>query len=71
MAWQVLPSATAKLSDREAEVLTLVVSGQSSREIGETLGISSRTVEVYRERLGLKLKARNTAELVRIAITGE
>ena len=57
-----------KITPREFEVLELVVLGYSSREIGDLLGISYRTVSVHRDRLMVKLEARNTADMVRIAI---
>lgn len=55
------------LSSREREVMALVIDGKDNRTIGETLGISPRTVEVHKSRLMTKLGARNLAELVRIA----
>lgn len=60
--------STARLSAREREVLDLVVQGRHNREIGEQLGISPRTVEVYRARLMEKLQARSVADLIRIAL---
>ncbi|MBC5784633.1 response regulator transcription factor [Ramlibacter sp. USB13] len=60
------PAATA-LSQREREVLALVVDGVDNRGIGERLGISPRTVEVHKSRIMTKLGARNLAELMRIA----
>lgn len=56
------------LSSREIEVLRNVTKGLSSRAIADTLGISSRTVDVHRARMITKLNARSTAEAVRIAI---
>lgn len=58
----------ARLSAREREVLGLVVQGRHNREIGESLGISPRTVEVYRARLMEKLQARSVADLIRVAL---
>jgi two-component system response regulator FixJ len=58
-----------ELSPREREVLARVASGASSKEVGRILGISPRTVEVYRSRLMEKLGAKNTADLIRIALT--
>ena len=57
-----------KITPRELEVLELVVQGKGSKEIGILLGISFRTVSVHRDHLLKKLSARNTADLVRIAI---
>ena len=56
------------LSDREREVLELTARGFTSREIGEVLFISSRTVETYRGRIMEKLGLRRRSELVEYAI---
>ena len=53
---------------REREVLKLVWTGFSNREIADRLGISSRTIEAHRASLMKKLRVANTAQLVRIAI---
>ena len=52
------------LTPREQDIARHVVNGRTCKEIGVTLGISHRTVEVHRARLMKKLGARNTAELV-------
>jgi RNA polymerase sigma factor (sigma-70 family) len=54
------------LSQREREVMELVVGGLGNKEIGERLGISPRTVEVHKSRLMTKLDARNLADLIRL-----
>jgi two-component system, LuxR family, response regulator FixJ len=59
----------SRLTEREREVLELVAAGRTSKEIGEQLGISPRTVEVYRSRLMDKLQVGSLPELVRVAIT--
>lgn len=56
------------LTPRESEVLAQVAGGCSNKEAGRHLGISPRTVEVYRARVMDKLGARNTADLVRIVL---
>lgn len=56
------------LTRREREVLQLIVEGRTNKEIGLQVGISFRTVEVHRRHLLGKTGARNTAELVRMAI---
>jgi DNA-binding NarL/FixJ family response regulator len=56
------------VSERELEVLKLVAEGLSAKEVAARLGISHRTVEVHRNSLIRKLGARNSAELVKIAI---
>jgi len=59
------PLALGKiLSRREQEVLTHVLGGRSSREIGDLLGLSPRTVEFHRSNLMAKLGAANATELV-------
>jgi DNA-binding NarL/FixJ family response regulator len=55
-------------SPRELQVLRLLAVGQSNKEIGLALGISTRTVETYRARIIRKLSLHSTAELVRYAI---
>ncbi len=54
------------LTAREVDVLEQIVGGASNKEAGRVLGISPRTIEVHRARIMEKLKARNTAELVRL-----
>lgn len=56
------------LTDREREVLQLIAEGLTSREIGERLFISHRTVEKHRQNLMAKLEVNNTAEIVRFAL---
>jgi RNA polymerase sigma factor (sigma-70 family) len=58
-----------RLTPREREVLSEIAAGASNKEIGRRLGISPRTVEVHRARIMEKLRARNTADLVRIALS--
>lgn len=58
-----------QLTQREREVLQLLVDGLSNKEIGIQLKISPRTVEVHRARIMEKLRARNTADLIRIVLT--
>jgi len=60
---------TIHLSKREKEVLTLICQEHTTEEIGEKLFISERTVEGHRKNLCEKLKVRNTAGLVKKAIT--
>jgi two-component system response regulator NreC len=56
------------LSTREQEVLALTAEGYSSREIGERLFISPKTVDTYRARIMEKLKLNHRSELVRFAL---
>ena len=52
-------------------VLAEITSGASNKEAGNKLGISPRTIEVHRAHLMEKLNAKNTADLVRIVLSGE
>jgi two-component system response regulator FixJ len=56
------------LSDREREVMDLAAQGNTSREIGEILGISPRTVEIHRASVMEKLGCESLADLVRFSI---
>jgi len=47
------------MTKREREVMQLVCEGLPAQEIGDRLGISSRTVEVHRRSAIMKLGARN------------
>jgi PAS domain S-box-containing protein len=53
------------LTPREREIAALLIAGRTSKLIGKALGISPRTVEVYRARLMRKTGAASAAELVR------
>lgn len=57
-----------KLSAREVEILREVTRGHTSKQIGEDLGISPRTVESHRLRLMEKLDIRTVAGLTKFAI---
>lgn len=61
-------SAGSQLSDREREVLQLIAEGRSTKEIGETLHISVKTVETHRKNIMEKTDARSVAELTKYAI---
>ena len=56
----------ARLSLREREVVGLMAGGQTNKEIGRTLGISPRTVEIHRTNALAKLAARHSSEAVRL-----
>ncbi|MCD9018207.1 response regulator transcription factor [Parachryseolinea silvisoli] len=60
-----------ELSKREMEVLQLVASGKSDREVAEQLFISTKTVNTHKMHILDKLGLKNTAELVRYAIKNE
>lgn len=55
----------AQLSEREREVLGLIVAGLTNKEIGRALDLSPRTVETHRANLFAKLQAASLAQLIR------
>ncbi len=55
----------ARLSEREREVLALIVGGLTNKEIGRALGLSPRTVETHRANLFDKLEAATLARVIR------
>jgi len=57
-----------RLTPRENDVMECMTLGQSNKMIAVTLGISPRTVEVYRARVMEKMKVGSLAELVRLTI---
>ena len=61
---------TAELTAREREVAAHLMRGLTSKEIGRALGISHRTVVIYRARLMRKFKASTTADLVHRLMAG-
>ena len=63
----VLKAKLAQLSQREREVMDLVVTGLINKEIGARLGLSEVTVKIHRSRMMQKMEATSLAELVRMA----
>jgi len=61
----------AALTPREREVLQGIAEGRTNKEIAQALGLSSRTVESYRESLMRKLGIYTVAELTRLALEAE
>lgn len=59
------------LSTRERQVLNCLVAGQANKVIAYDLGISPRTVEVYRANVMTKMQARSLSELVRMSILAQ
>ena len=55
----------ARLSEREREVLALIVAGLTNKEIGRALSLSPRTVENHRAHVFAKLEAESLAQVVR------
>lgn len=58
-----------RLTQREMDVLKLLVTGDPNKIVAHKLGISPRTVEIHRGRLMEKLDAGSLADLVRLTIT--
>lgn len=58
-----------RLTERENQVLELILQGKHSREVAETLEISPRTVEVYKSRMMEKLQVSRTNDLLRLVIS--
>lgn len=59
----------AALSNRERQVLEGLVAGRANKVIAFDLGISPRTVEIYRANLMTKMMANSLSDLVRMAMT--
>ena len=58
----------AELSEREKEVLALMVAGLQSKAIAEKLGIGEKTIKVHRGRIHQKMGVKSLAELVRMTL---
>jgi FixJ family two-component response regulator len=61
----------ALLTQREREVLDLVVAGRTNREVGEALDISVKTVEAHRAKVMEKLGVDSVAELVQAVVAAQ
>jgi two-component system response regulator NreC len=59
------------LSAREKEIFVLFAEGKSTREIGETLFISVKTVGTHKQHILKKLGVKNTADIVKYALKKE
>jgi two-component system, NarL family, invasion response regulator UvrY len=57
-----------QLSDREFEVLRMIVEGKSISEIGDILSLNVNTISTYRSRIMEKMNIRNNADLVKYAM---
>ena len=58
----------ASLSERERQVLDGLMAGHANKTIAHDLGISPRTVEVYRANLMTKMQAKSLSELIRMRL---
>jgi len=63
-----IESRLSGLSSREREVLEGLVAGQANKQIAHALGISPRTIEIYRANLMTKMQAASLSDLVRMAM---
>jgi two-component system, LuxR family, response regulator FixJ len=63
-----IASRLASLSDRERQVLEGLITGNANKVIAQELGISPRTVEVYRANLMAKMHAKGLSELIRMTL---
>ena len=63
------PETPAKLSRRETEVLQLIAEGLTNQEIADKLFTSKRTIETHRQNIIGKTQMKNTASLIRFAVS--
>jgi len=56
------------LTEREREVMDLVVTGLLNKVVGSRLGISERTVEIHKAKVMHKMEARTLSDLIRMSI---
>ncbi len=61
----------ALLSERETQILDLLVAGKSNKMVGKELFISHKTVESHRTKIMDKMQAANVADLVRMVLVAE
>ena len=75
LAWQLVHGGGKllhqTLSDREYEVLCMIASGKTVKEIAEELCLAAKTIGTYRTRLLKKMGMKNDAELIRYAILNQ
>ncbi|MEZ5994612.1 MAG: response regulator FixJ [Hyphomonadaceae bacterium] len=63
-----LSDRAAQLTAREREVFEAIAAGQSNKEAALSLGISPRTIEIYRANVMTKMQAGTLSDLVRMAL---
>jgi two-component system response regulator FixJ len=65
-----LEGKLALLSERERQVLDRLIDGEANKVIALNLGISPRTVEIYRAKVMTKMEASSFADLIRTVVAG-
>jgi DNA-binding CsgD family transcriptional regulator len=60
--------AVLQITAREREIVQLLAEGKHSKEVGQVLAISSKTVETHRSNILRKLHCHSVADLVRYAV---
>ena len=65
---KMFPTPSNFLTQREIEILSLLVDGRETKEIAKQLFITNETVSTHRKNLLRKTKARNTSKLIAMAI---
>ena len=58
------------MTPRERDIAALLIEGKTGKEVGQALGISFRTVDIYKTRLLRKYSVTNTPELVQRLLAG-
>jgi DNA-binding NarL/FixJ family response regulator len=58
-----------KITHKEKEILEYIIQGKNSREIADNLKLSIRTIDNHRANMMKKTKAKNTADLVKMAVS--
>ena len=66
---RIVESMTHPITARHEQIIRFIAEGLTSKQIGDRLGISARTVEAHRFNLMRRLRVRNVAELLRVAWT--
>ena len=63
-----IEDSLSRITEREREVLDMLVQGMSSREIAGELGVSTKTIEAHRARINDKMRSDDLAHLVRMVL---
>jgi FixJ family two-component response regulator len=56
-----------QLSPRERQVMALVLTGRSNKQVASELGAAETTIKIHRRRVMQKMRARSLVELLRLA----